>query len=73
MQAGVRGLATMVNTALDPLIRRSQELTGTTFTVNKAFAEANLPKVEPRKKAAKPYTFEDHVSDHPREEYSFYN
>jgi ATP-dependent Clp protease ATP-binding subunit ClpX len=73
MQAGVRGLATMVNTAVDPLIRRSEELRGTTFTVDKAFAEANLPKVEPRKKAAKPYTFEDHIRDHPREEYGFYN
>ncbi|MBY0281536.1 MAG: AAA family ATPase [Alphaproteobacteria bacterium] len=73
MNAGVRGLASMVSTAVDPLIRRSEELRGTTVTIDKAFAEANLPEIKPRKKVVKPYTFEDHIRDHPREEYGFYN
>ena len=72
MQAGVRGLATMVNETVDPLIRRSEELRGTTFTVDRAFVEGSLPKIEPGKKERKSITFEDHIRDHPRESYAFY-
>lgn len=73
MQAGVRGLTSIVNATVDPLILRSEELKGTTFIVDRAFVETTLPKIEPQKKVAKPYTFEDHIRDHPREEYGFYN